>query len=173
MGATAKLPVLELLSDEMRAVLARGNPPAPGEDVTSVVSIDGQRRAYAAERAYWNEGWAGDVGDGGRRGRHRPRCRADPALLAGDGFSAARHALHPWRRLDRRQPRHPRPHHADAGPRPVASSWGSTTRCRRKSGSPWPSNSAGRWLAICTGTEATTASMVSGWRSRGTAPERR
>lgn len=56
MGATAKLPVLELLSDEMRAVLARGNPPAPGEDVTSVVSIDGQRRAYAAERAYWNEG---------------------------------------------------------------------------------------------------------------------
>lgn len=55
MVAHNKLPVLDLISDQMRAVLDTSAELAPDAYATDV-GLDEQRQAYVVERRYWNEG---------------------------------------------------------------------------------------------------------------------
>ncbi len=55
MVAHNKLPVLDLISPQMRAVLDKSAELAPDAYATDV-SLDQQRLAYGRERRYWNEG---------------------------------------------------------------------------------------------------------------------
>jgi len=55
MVAHNKLPVLELISPQMRAVLDKSAELSPDAYATDV-SLDQQRAAYNRERRYWNEG---------------------------------------------------------------------------------------------------------------------
>jgi acetyl esterase len=55
MGAHNKLPVLDLISDQMRAVLDTSAELAPDAYATDV-GLEEMRQAYVRERRFWNEG---------------------------------------------------------------------------------------------------------------------